>query len=85
MIVQLGNKQLRIPEESKSVYLSLGYSVVDEEGKVVESGQATDLAGIKAENTTLKTKLTEIRNENDKLKKANEKLKAENEKLKADK
>ena len=57
MVVQQGNKQLKINEEAKSMYLSLGYSVVNEEGKIVEAGNATSLADIKEENSTLKAEL----------------------------
>jgi cell shape-determining protein MreC len=72
MVVQKGNKQLRIPEEAKDMYLSLGYSVIDEEGEIVEAGHATDLAAIKAENNTLKSKLSEYQENAEKLEKVAE-------------
>ena len=59
LVVQQGNKQLKVPDEAKEVYLSMGYSVLDEEGRILEAGQATSLAEIKAENSTLKNKLAE--------------------------
>lgn len=78
LVVQKGNKQLNIDEIQKDIYLSLGYSVVNEKGEVEEAGQATTLADLQAENTTLKEKLTEYKE----IKVENEKLKAENETFK---
>ena len=78
LVVQKGNKQLNIEEIQKDVYLALGYSVVNEKGEVEEAGQATTLADLKAENTTLKEKLTEYKD----IKVENETLKAENASLK---
>jgi cell shape-determining protein MreC len=83
MIVQQGNKQLKVPEEAKDMYLSLGYSVIDDKtGDIKEAGHATDLAGIKAENDTLKSKLAEYKENSDKLDQLEAVLK-ENETLKA--
>lgn len=79
--VQKDNKQLDVSEEYKEIYKSLGYSIVNEEGKIVEAGHATSLAEIKEENNTLKIKYSELLKENEKLKKENSKLKKENEKL----
>ncbi|WP_236896999.1 hypothetical protein [Clostridium beijerinckii] len=81
IIVQLGNKQLKVPDESKEVYLALGYSVIDEKGEIVEAGHATDLAAIKAENNTLKSKLAEYKDNSEKLDQF-EALQKENEDLK---
>jgi len=78
LVVQKGNKQLNIEEIQKDVYLALGYSVVNEKGEVEEAGQATTLADLKAENTTLKEKLTENAEKLDQL----EALQAENSSLK---
>lgn len=81
IVVQQGNKQLKINEDAKGVYLSLGYSVIDEEGKIVEAGQATSLAEIKAENATLKSKLAEYKDNSAKLDEF-EAIQAQNEALK---
>lgn len=75
LIVQKDNKQLKISEANKEVYKSLGYSVIDEKGRIQEAGHATSLAEIKAENNTLRSKYSELLKENEKLKKENEKLK----------
>lgn len=88
MRVQLGNKQLKIPEDAKEVYLALGYSVVDENGSIVEAGQATTLKEIKAENDTLKAELAKYQEAKEKLDEIiileteNATLKAENDTLK---
>ena len=76
MVVQQGNKQLKINEEAKDMYLSLGYSVLNEEGKIVEAGKATSLADIKEENSTLKEKNATLTTENEALKAELEELKA---------
>ena len=54
IIVQQGNKQLKIDEASKGIYLALGYSVIDEKGEITELGNATTFKGIKSEMETLK-------------------------------
>lgn len=42
MIVQKGNRQLRVSEAEKDRYLADGYEVLDEQGKVLERpGQKT--------------------------------------------
>ena len=79
LIVQQGNKQLRINETDKDVYLALGYNILDEDGKVTELGNAVSTSAIKAENTSLKAKLAEYKD----IKVENEALKAENADLKA--
>lgn len=79
LVVQKGNKQLNIEEIQKDVYLALGYSVIDENGEIEESGQATTLADLQAENATLKEKLTEYKD----IKLENKTLKTEIDDLKA--
>ena len=89
LIVQQGNKQLRINETDKDVYLALGYNILDEDGKVTELGNAVSTSAIKAENTSLKAKLAEYKENIEKLdqfeeiQKENEALKVENADLKA--
>lgn len=89
VIVQKGNKQLKINEEAKEMYLSLGFSVIDENGDIKEAGHATDLAAIKAENDTLKAELAKYQSINleeiEAIKTENVTLKTENDTLKADK
>ena len=88
-LVIKGNKQLTVAPEKVKEYLSIGYSEIDEEGKVLQVGEATDLKDIKAENDTLKAKLAEYKDNIEKLdqfeevQKENEALKAENTDLKA--
>ena len=90
LIVQQGNKQLRINETDKDVYIALGYSVLDEDGKVIELGNAVSTSAIKAENTSLKAKLAEYKENIEKLdqfeevQKEIEALKAEKETLVAE-
>lgn len=85
LIVQKDNKQLKIADENKDMYLSLGYSLINEKGQIVEAGHATSLAEIKAENATLRSKYSELLKENEVLKAENDTLKAENEELKVKK
>jgi len=83
LLVQKGNKQLDIDEIQKGIYLALGFSVVDSEtGDIKEAGQATTLNDLKAENTTLKTKLSEYQENASKLDQFEE-IQKENEDLKA--
>ena len=82
LVVQQGNKQLRINETDKDVYLALGYNILDEEGKVIELGNAVSTSAIKAENTSLKAKLAEYKENIEKLDQL-EALQAENADLKA--
>lgn len=58
-LVIKGNKQLTVATEKVKEYLSIGYSEIDEEGKILRVGEATDLKDIKAENADLKAKLAE--------------------------
>ena len=80
-LVIKGNKQLTVAPEKVKEYLSIGYSEIDEEGKVLQVGEATDLKDIKAENDTLKAKLAEYKDNIEKLDQL-EALQAENANLK---
>lgn len=71
------NKEMKILESQKDEFLALGYSVIDEAGKIVEAGNAITVVDLKSLVDTLKL-------ENEKLKAENKKLKTENKKLKAD-
>jgi cell division protein FtsB len=70
-----GNRQLTVAEEKVNEFLTLGWSLINDKGDIIEVGQATDLKSIKAENDTLKAELAKLKAENDKLKKENAKLK----------
>ena len=80
-LVIKGNKQLTVAAEKVNEYLSIGYSEIDEDGKVLQVGEATDLKDIKAENDTLKAKLAEYKDNIEKLDQL-EALQAENANLK---
>jgi cell shape-determining protein MreC len=83
-LVIKGNKQLTVAHEKVKEYLSMGYSEIDEEGNVLQVGDATDLKDIKAENDTLKAKLAEYKENVEKLDQFEE-IQKENEDLKAEK
>lgn len=72
--VKKNNKELTIHEIQKESYLALGYSVIDENGIIVEHGNATGIAELKAENTTLKAENIELKAENIELKSKNAEL-----------
>lgn len=55
--VALKNVQLTVEESKVKEFLALGYSLIDNDGKIIKTGQATDLKSIKAENETLKSEL----------------------------
>lgn len=64
--IRRGNVVLDIKPEEKSFYMSQGYSVIDEKGKVVEEAMSQDVASLqlqviqlKQEIADLKAKLTE--------------------------
>lgn len=87
--IQKENKQYSINENQLDLYLSQGFSQIDDEGKVVQAGEAVSLDDIKAENATLKNKLAEYKNNLEKLDQfdaiqaENEALKVENADIKA--
>lgn len=80
--VQRGNKQLTIAETSLDQYLTMGYSQIDENGDVINPGDAVTTADIKSENTTLKSQLIKLKKENESLKSDKNKILAENKDLK---
>lgn len=79
-VVMKGNKQLTVAEHKIKEFLAIGYSLIDEEGKIVQAGNATSLTEIKSENATLKAELAKYQSIN--LEEI-EAIKAENETLKA--
>ena len=82
IIVQRGNKQLTISEQALPQFLGMGYSKIDQEGNIIQQGEATTLGDLKAENGTLKVEIDKLNNENKALKTENDNLKAENNELK---
>lgn len=66
------NKELNVADEKVVEFLKLGYSQIDEDGKIVKVGEATDLKDIKAENDTLKAKLAEYQENAEKIEKVAE-------------
>lgn len=75
IVVQKANKQININDDELDLYLSQGFSQIDEEGKIVQAGKATSLSEIREENATLKVELVKLKAEIEKLKKENAKLK----------
>lgn len=82
LTVQRGNKQLTISEQALPQFLGMGYSQIDENGKIVKQGEAKTEADLKAENNTLKAEIDKLKSENETLKAENDTLKAENVELK---
>lgn len=83
LIVKKQNKELTILESQKESFLALGYSVIDNDGNLVEAGKATEYADLRIENDTLKSEVIELKDANKKLEDKVKKLEAENKKLKA--
>lgn len=75
VIVIKKNKQLQVADEKLEEFIEMGYTQIDENGKVIKAGKVNTIAAYKTENNLLKV-------ENTKLKKEIENLKAENEQLK---
>lgn len=67
--VKKNNKELTIHEIQKESYLALGYSVINENGMIVEHGNATEISELKDENTTLKAENIELKAKNAELEK----------------
>ena len=90
ILVKKKNKEMQILASQKDSYLALGYSVIDKNGVIIESGNATTVADfqtlvatLKAENVKLTEENEKLKSEQKKIKTENTKLKTENEKLKA--
>lgn len=70
IIVKRANVVLEVLPEEKDYYMSLGYSVLDKSGKVIEESLPTDVnalqimvAKLQKENAELKEKLNSTGNE----------------------
>lgn len=57
--VQRANVILRISPEEKEKYLASGYSVIGEDGTVVERGEPSDVQGLKILVAELKAEISE--------------------------
>ena len=80
-----GNRVLRIPDEKKSAYIALGYTITDLEGNMIhEHVEPTEkLAELDKENEDLKAKLDEAAKYAESADKKIAELEKENEDLKA--
>ena len=80
-----GNRVLRIPDEKKSAYIALGYTITDLEGNIIhEHVEPTEkLAELEKENEDLKAKLDEAAKYAESADKKIAELEKENEDLKA--
>ena len=68
--VKRANVILDISPDEKEFYMSKGYSVISEDGKVVEEAMSNDVKVLQLQNITLKQKVAELENEIAKLKSA---------------
>ena len=89
--VRKSNKELTVPEEQKERYLSLGFSVFDEHGKLVEAAPANDVGALQAKVVTLMAEKRDLEaaletftSENEQLSREVEVLTAERDNLKAE-
>ena len=89
--VRKSNKELTVPEEQKERYLSLGFSVFDEHGKLVEAAPANDVGALQAKVVTLiaekqdlEAALETFTSENEQLSREVEVLSAERDNLTAE-
>lgn len=78
-LVIKGNKQLTVDEYKVKEFLQLGYSEIDEKGKIIQKAVPTNLSEFKeayktvcVENDSLKKEIDKLKKENAKLKKADE-------------
>lgn len=79
-----GNCEKTVEENQVNKFLALGFSLLDDKGKIVKYGDPQSKDDFRNENETLKANIAEVKSENSKLKAENEELKTDNEKLKAE-
>ena len=77
-----GNCEKTVEESQVNKFLALGFSLLDDKGKIVKYGDPQSKDDFRNENETLKTEIAKVKRENETLKIENEELKAENETLK---
>ena len=68
-IVIKKNKELIIADEKLQEFIDMGYTQIDEKGKVIKAGKVNTIAAYQAENTQLKEEIEKLKAENVKLKK----------------
>ena len=68
-IVIKKNKELIVADEKLQEFIDMGYTQIDEKGKVIKAGKVNTLAAYQAENTQLKEEIDKLKAENIKLKK----------------
>ncbi len=76
-----GNCEKIVSEEKVSEFIELGYSLLDDKGKVIKHGNPQNKDDFRAENEALKHENASLNSENKKLIAENEALKAEIEKF----
>jgi chaperonin cofactor prefoldin len=73
--VQRANVVLDISPEDKKFYMSQGYSVIDEKGKVIEEAMSNDVATLQNQVAHLKEKLAKAEETIAELSKAKRRIK----------
>ena len=68
-IVIKKNKELIVTDEKLQEFIDMGYTQIDEKGKVIKAGKVNTIAAYQAENTQLKEEIEKLKTENVKLKK----------------
>ena len=68
-IVIKTNKELIVADEKLQEFIDMGYTQIDEKGKVIKAGKVNTIAAYQAENTQLKEEIEKLKAENVKLKK----------------
>lgn len=68
-IVIKKNKELIVADEKLQEFIDMGYTQIDEKGKVIKAGKVNTIAAYQAENTQLKEEIEKLKAENVKFKK----------------
>ena len=68
-IVIKKNKELIVADEKLQEFIDMGYTQIDEKGKVIKAGKVNTIAAYQAENTQLKEEIEKLKAENVKSKK----------------
>lgn len=68
-IVIKKNKELIVADEKLQEFIDMGYTQIDEKGKVIKAGKVNTIAAYQAENSQLKEEIEKLKAENVKLKK----------------
>lgn len=61
--MQRANVVVRISPDEKNYYMLKGYSVVDEEGNVVEEAMSNDVGTLQIQVTKLKAEIAELKSQ----------------------